>query len=46
MTEGWDPIEGGGVNDGEEFWQKYAGRGRVFDESQFRSSGEVGMQQW
>ena len=45
LTEGWDPIEGGGVNDGE-FWQKYAGRGRVFDESQFRSSGEVGMRQW
>ena len=45
VTEGWDPPEGRDGGEGE-FWQKYAGRGRVFDESQFRSSGEVGMRQW
>ena len=45
VTEGRDPPEGSDGSVGS-FWRKYAGRGRVFDESQFQSGGDFGMRQW
>ena len=45
MTEGWDLTEGGNGSVGS-FWRAYAGRGRVFDASQYHSGGSRGMRQW